>query len=141
MQAIFLLCTLLVCVIVLLKLSWGGGGLETQNSTNSTNEVVFHEDPLTSNEWFKNAVKHSAKESALNTITDDDIVKSKARIQKLLTILRRQPAKDNYTKDLPAKSETTNELTNVDCNPILEDDCGPDSIGPRLSATLLKILA
>ncbi|XP_052859533.1 uncharacterized protein LOC128266787 [Drosophila gunungcola] len=139
MHAIFLLTTILVCVIVLLKLSWGGGGFLTQNSRN---EELIDKDPSTSTEWFKDAIRHRAKENDLNTITDQDLLKSKARIQKLLTVLGQQLARDNYTKDSPIKSETNDEPTDVfNCNPVLEDDCDPDSIGTRLSATLLKILA
>ncbi|XP_017114499.1 uncharacterized protein LOC108137369 [Drosophila elegans] len=138
MHAIFLLTTILVCVIVLLKLSWGGGSFLTQNSTNGE---LIDKDLSTSTEWFKDAIRHRAKENDLNTITDKDLLKSKARIQKLLTILRQKPARDNYTKDSPIKSETNDEPTDINCNPVLEDDCDPESIGTRLSATLLKILA
>ncbi|KAH8357166.1 hypothetical protein KR084_005373, partial [Drosophila pseudotakahashii] len=142
----FLLCTLLVCIIVLLKLSWGGGGLDTQNSTTSNPEIVLLNDPLSSTEWFNDAIKHRAKDNDLITIKEQELLKSKARIHKLLSILRRQPTEDTFSKGSSDKLETTNEPTNVEyttinCNPVLEENCDPDSIGTRLSATLLKILA
>jgi len=82
----------------------------------------------------------------LNVITGEELLKSKARFQKLLSILRRQPNKDNYSKDLPVQVDDTSDPSNAEdttifCNPILDENCYPDSIGPRLSATLLKILA
>ncbi|XP_016959693.1 uncharacterized protein LOC108031004 [Drosophila biarmipes] len=141
MQAIFLLCVLLACIIVLVKLSWGVGKLDAQDSTTSNPQIVLHKDPYSSTEWFKDVIKHRTKDNDLNTISEQELVKSKARIQKLLSILRRQPA-----KDIPDNFGTTNEPTNVqfttvNCNPVLEENCGPESIGTRLSATLLKILA
>jgi len=137
----FLFCTLLACIIALLKLSWGGGSLDTQDSTTAIPEIVLHKDPYLSTEWFKDSRKHRAKDNDLSTISDQELVKSKARIQKLLSILKRQPA-----KDIPDNLGTTNEPTNVEfttvnCNPVLEENCNPESIETRLSATLLKILA
>ncbi|XP_017082564.1 uncharacterized protein LOC108115568 [Drosophila eugracilis] len=142
----FLLCTLLVCIVVLLRLSWGGGSLDTQNSTTSSPEIVFHKASSSSTEWFKDAIKHRSKDNDLNTITDQDLLKSKARFKKLLAILGRQPTKDYYSKDSPTVFEATDEPANVEyttiyCNENSEEDCNPDSIGTRLSATLLKILA
>ncbi|XP_033165688.1 uncharacterized protein LOC117144553 [Drosophila mauritiana] len=143
MQAIFILCTLLVCLLVLLRLSWGGS--ESQDVTTPNPKFLVHKDSHSSYDWFKDEIRNRAKDNDLNGIAEQELLKSKARFQKLLNILRRRPTKDNYSKDLPVQVDTSDpsnaEDTTILCNPIIDENCYPDSIGPRLSATLLKILA
>ncbi|KQS52473.1 uncharacterized protein LOC26526710 [Drosophila erecta] len=147
MQAIFILCTLLVCLVVLLGLSWGGGSSDTQDVTTSNPKFLLHKDSYSLYDEAKDVIKHGAKDNDLNGFTEQELLKSKARFQKLLTILRRQPTKDNYSpKDLPVQVDATSDPSNAEdttilCNPVLDENCDPESIGPRLSATLLKILA
>ncbi|XP_017052443.1 uncharacterized protein LOC108095760 [Drosophila ficusphila] len=146
MQAIFILCTVLVCAIVLLKLSWGGGSLDTQGITNSTTESLLQKKTYSSSKWFKDAIKYKAEDNELNSIPDQELATSKARHQRLLNILRRQQEQDILSEDSTFKSKDTEEPANTEyttnnCDPILQDDCQPESIGPRLSAKLLKILA
>ncbi|XP_039491083.1 uncharacterized protein LOC120451464 [Drosophila santomea] len=146
MRAIFILCTLLVCLVVLLRLSWGGGSSDSQDVTSSNRKFVSHKDLYSSYDWSKDVIKNGEKDNDLNAITGQDILKSKARLQKLLTILRREPPKDNYSKDLPVEVDATSDPSNAEyttilCNPVIDENCEPESIGPRLSATLLKILA
>ncbi|XP_043653250.1 uncharacterized protein LOC122620040 [Drosophila teissieri] len=146
MRAIFILCTLLVCLVVLLRLSWGGGSSDTQDVTTSNSKFLSHKDSYSSYDWAKDVIKHGERNNDLNAITGQEIWKSKARLQKLLTILRRQPTKDSYSKDLPVQVDATSDPSNAEdttilCNPVIDENCEPESIGPRLSATLLKILA
>ncbi|KRK04106.1 uncharacterized protein LOC26535715 [Drosophila yakuba] len=146
MRAIFILCTLLVCLVVLLRLSWGVGTSDTQDVTSSDPKFVSDKDLYASYDWSQDVIKNGEKDNDLNAITGQDILKSKARLQKLLTILRQEPPKDNYSKVLPVEVEATSDPSNAEdttilCNPVIDENCEPESIGPRLSATLLKILA
>ncbi|XP_032577700.1 uncharacterized protein LOC116801534 [Drosophila sechellia] len=146
MQAIFILCTLLVCLLVLLRLSWGDGGSESQDVTTTNPKLLVHKDSHSSYDWFKDEIRNRAKDNDLNGIAEQELLKSKARFQKLLNILRRQPTKDNYSKDLPVQVDATSDPSNAEdttilCNPVIDENCDPVAIGPRLSATLLKILA
>ncbi|KAH8292054.1 hypothetical protein KR054_004156, partial [Drosophila jambulina] len=143
----FLVCTLLACVIVLLKLSLSGAKSDIQNTTNSTQDVVSQKDTYTIKEWFKDTWKHRPKDIHFNVITEPEDDRSKARLQKLLAILKRKPAQDNQITPSTYPSETHNvktseeQTTIIDCNYILDEDCEPIDFGPRLSAALLKILA
>ncbi|KAH8341980.1 hypothetical protein KR059_006595, partial [Drosophila kikkawai] len=148
----FLVCTLLACVIVLLKLSLRGAKLDNQNTTSSTSDVVLQKETYDIKEWFKDTWKHRPKDFSLNIITEPEDDRSKARLKRLLAILKRKPAQDHQIAPTTSPSEdhiakilterTSEESTTIiDCNLILEEDCEPLGFGPRLSATLLKILA
>ncbi|XP_041447669.1 uncharacterized protein LOC111080353 [Drosophila obscura] len=72
--------------------------------------------------------------------------KSSEKVSRLLTVLKGSPARDNPIADASTPTSTpaaNDEDTTFDCYSIYGDDCFlvPDSIGPRLSAKLLKILA
>lgn len=122
-----------------------------QDTTTSTPDVVLQSDGYSIKEWFKYTRNHRPKEINLNIITDPEDVKSIARLKKLLVILKRKPAQDNqitnsspatetHNAKVPTESPSEEQTTIIDCNFILEEDCGPTGFGPRLSAKLLKIL-
>lgn len=114
--------------------------------TTTNPKFLVHKDSHSTYDWSNDEIRNRAKDNDLNAITGEELLKSKARFQKLLSILRRQPNKDNYSIDLPGQFDDTSDPSNAEdttifCNPILDENYYPDSIGPRLSAPLLKILA
>ncbi|XP_020799684.1 uncharacterized protein LOC110177339 [Drosophila serrata] len=152
MKAILLVGILLACIIVLLKLSLSGIKLDIQNTTSSTHDVVFQKDAYTIKQWFKDTWKHRPKDIHLNIITDPEEDYTKDRLKKLLVILKRKPIQDNqisssthplktHNVKIPTNPTGEEQTTIIDCNYILDEDCGPIDFGPRLSANLLKILA
>ncbi|KPU80043.1 uncharacterized protein Dana_GF27307 [Drosophila ananassae] len=130
MQAIVLSCLVIAFLIILLKCSWSSQNSDLPNTTASPRE-----------KWLRDTGNDRVKFTFPNAIQDSDSNKWDLGTSKLLTILKGFPLKDknlpnsNKFPDFPKSSSddsnedyTTTELV-------------PDLIGPRLSATLLKILA
>ncbi|BFF91474.1 uncharacterized protein DMAD_09745 [Drosophila madeirensis] len=126
MQSIVIVYLILIGILLWLKLSPGSPEISSAlGTTTPTAGTAVNRIP-----------QDSPKERTEN------IPKSSTKVSKLLNVLKGSPARDNLIADSSTPASNVEETT-FDCYSLYGDDCYllPDSIGPRLSAKLLKILA
>ncbi|KAH8277101.1 hypothetical protein KR026_005328, partial [Drosophila bipectinata] len=116
-------CLVFISVIILLKCSWSSQNLDLPNTTLSPRET-----------WLQDIGDDRVRYFIPNTVQDTDSDKRNLRTSKLLTVLKGYPLKDKYLSNPESNPDDTNEDYTT-------TELVPDLIGPRLSATLLKILA
>ncbi|KAH8383135.1 hypothetical protein KR009_007044, partial [Drosophila setifemur] len=137
-------CLFFACVIILLKCLWSAEHLDIQKTTEAPRES-FHNDRFIFNEWFKDLRNNKANNNHFNDIYDPENIKSEARFSKFLDALRGKPSQDKQFIHRPVKSnafinseQPENEKSEIDYT---TTELQPEFFGPRLSSTLLKILA
>ncbi|XP_034131125.1 uncharacterized protein LOC117585646 [Drosophila guanche] len=126
MQSIVIVYLILISILLWLKLS--PGSPDSSSALGTTTPTAG------------TAVPRIPQDSPKEII--EILPKSPTKDSKLLTVLKGSPARDNLIADSPTPATNVEQAT-FDCYSLYGDDCFllPDSIGPRLSAKLLKILA